>query len=731
MKKAVVPPSKKPHTKHPEKRNRSMDATLPMSNSKKPHTKHSEKRMSSIFRSMSNLNRLDILRVLYTKGSTSYTDLKHVAGFGTKKDSGKFAYHLRDLTQLALVERNKTERRYTITTQGKIVLELADRIEDNAFREGGKLRVRSSHTYDEFKRQRIVQSLVKEGDVPYELAEKITKEVESKIYRNEISYVTGALIREVANTVLLETNHEEYRNKLMRLGMPIYDVQQMLSNLDQVDGGMEDLIIKAGRNVFTENVMFGALQKDMADKHMSGALHISNIETWFTLPDVMFANIRELLKNGMDIGGKHAATSRIPKPRQLSDVMASLSIMIQLLSKEVSEEVVMAGLPQLIAEKCAESSDAEIENSLAWAFATASPASTLMTEEGGGEGASSITSIRLNLGSYAGIVKCIINAYEEYVRITPKPRVGLIIGYEKDGIESVSAQIARIVLLGGRVLFTKSPQVSGRGVVGGGPGKTGGAISISLMSVSVNLPGLAREVDPGEADLFIARLVLVIKPIVEALILRKRGIFEATHRGLNPQIARHTLYMQRAHASMIINLVGLNESVFDNLGFKYDRRGREVIQKIIRHAVEAGAVAAKAVDEKVAICMVSSEGAGRLARLDDKRYGRQTLDPGGAKPYSQGMTFAASELSKYTNKSPPITLYNRISRSLNAGLQVKLKVPKEESDPAVVKSALEKMVTLIPSFMPVKEIAVCAKCGFKDRPFEAKCPKCQMPRPAV
>jgi len=28
---------------------------------------------------------------------------------------------------------------------------------------------------------------------------------------------------------------------------------------------------------------------------------------------------------------------------------------------------------------------------------------------------------------------------------------------------------------------------------------------------------------------------------------------------------------------------------------------------------------------------------------------------------------------------------------------------------------------------PVKKIAICGECGFKDEPFEDKCPKCKSP----
>ena len=74
---------------------------------------------------------------------------------------------------------------------------------------------------EEFNSHKIIQSLVREGSLPLELAQKITEEVENRIYKYQTTYLTGSLIREMVNSVLLEHGHEEYRNKLARLGLPV------------------------------------------------------------------------------------------------------------------------------------------------------------------------------------------------------------------------------------------------------------------------------------------------------------------------------------------------------------------------------------------------------------------------------------------------------------------------------------------------------------------------------
>jgi len=67
------------------------------------------KRVRMIFSVMASPNRIDILRILNSKGPLTYSELKSLAGFKSKKESGKFAYHLRKLLRQSLVALNKSE----------------------------------------------------------------------------------------------------------------------------------------------------------------------------------------------------------------------------------------------------------------------------------------------------------------------------------------------------------------------------------------------------------------------------------------------------------------------------------------------------------------------------------------------------------------------------------------------------------------------------------------------
>ena len=673
------------------------------------------KRVRMIFSVMASPNRIDILRILNSKGPLTYSELKSLAGFKSKKESGKFAYHLRKLLRQSLVALNKSERRYTITNLGKLVLSLARQIEERSIIESGKMYVRTSHeSIEEFNSHKIIQSLVREGGLPLELAQKITEEVENRIYKYQTTYLTGSLIREMVNSVLLEHGHEEYRNKLARLGLPVYDVQDMLSKVDSIDNGTPGLLFKTGQKVFAEHLLTNTLPKDVADSHLSGDLHITSPGTWSLVPDTIFVNVKELIEDGIDLGGKYLAVSRIASIKDLDDLVSSLSTIILLILREASQEIVMDGLVQLLAKHTKNIS--ELEHKLTNAFANVSTASKYNT--------TTQLSFRLQLGSDVKVVNTILAAYKNYAKITPIPRIGLIIDHEKGKLSDVSKTLAEIIILGGKVIVSKGSVSSGG--ISNETTKNAGSLAIKLQSISINLPRLAFESNKDETY-FRARLAILMKPALSSMALRKKDISDLTRRGLNPVLAKITQYMQRNSISLVLNLVGLREAIFNILGYKDNKEGRDILHKVIETAVDIAAKKGKELGEDVRICMTESEGSSRFASLDGEKYGKNSLlNTIESDSYSEGVGLKGSEISELTAKNEKITECNKIAKMLNGGLLVQLQLGND-SKVDDIKSTIEKAAQLTPTFKLVKQVHICVECGYKDEKLTDKCPKCKSP----
>ncbi len=671
------------------------------------------KRVRMIFSVMASPNRIDILRILNSKGPLTYSELKSLAGFKSKKESGKFAYHLRKLLRQSLVALNKSERRYTITNLGKLVLSLARQIEERSIIESGKMYVRTSHdSIEEFNSHKIIQSLVREGTLPLELSQKITEEVENRIYKFQTTYLTGSLIREMVNNVLLEHSYEEYRNKLARLGMPVYDIQEMFTNVENVQNGAEDILFKTGKNVLAEYLLTNTLPKDVADSHLSGDLHITNPGIWSLVPDVVFLSLKELIEEGLQLGGKSLGVSRVSQPKTLDDLSIILPMILSLVSKEASQEIIIDELQAVLAKTSKNLGD--IEKSLLDIFKLSSTSISY-------DKTSTIISFRLVLSTDPKITKVILSAYKSYLEMTPLSKIGLVIDYEKGKISEVSDIISTIISLGGNVIFSKG-SCSTNGILKAEEKHIG--TSIKLGSITINLPRLAFESNKDETY-FRARLALLIKPAIDSMVLRKKDISDLTRRGINPLLSKNTQFMQKNSMSLILNLVGLKEAVFSILGHKDDKDGQEILYKVLQTAVDVASKKGKEAGVNVTIAMVDTDGISRFTTLDSEKYGKNSVQNSTSSGlYSQGFSINSTKSSDLTPKNELISQYSKISKILNGGLLLKINFDKK-SKATELKSVIEKMGSLTSSFKPILHVPVCGNCGFKGEKLVDKCPTCK------
>ena len=201
-----------------------------------------------MLKAVSSPLRLQILNLLFDKSALSYTELMNQLKMNPSRDAGRFAYHLKFLLKADLVEADVEAKKYFLTDLGKMVLDVADRVEKKAVKPRGMV-VRTSHlTLEEFDVNKIANSLIKEAKVPAELAQKAAKEAEKRLVKSKTKYLTASLIREVVNGILVEKGYEDYRNKLTRVGMPIHEVTALIESKDTTQD-CEATISKAGQTV--------------------------------------------------------------------------------------------------------------------------------------------------------------------------------------------------------------------------------------------------------------------------------------------------------------------------------------------------------------------------------------------------------------------------------------------------------------------------------------------------
>jgi anaerobic ribonucleoside-triphosphate reductase len=151
-------------------------------------------------------------------------------------------------------------------------------------------------------------------------AEDVAFEVEKKIFDLNLKFISGPLIRELVNNVLLakSTEHPEfalYRNLLTRVGAPVYDAYLM----DQGQGfkAKENANLqpnpetshKRKADWVSEEEYLLLMPPKIADAHLSGDIHIHDLEYFGTRPFCQDWDLRYFLYYGLMPDGLGTRTS--------------------------------------------------------------------------------------------------------------------------------------------------------------------------------------------------------------------------------------------------------------------------------------------------------------------------------------------------------------------------------------------------------------------------------------
>ena len=152
----------------------------------------------------------------------------------------------------------------------------------------------------EWDRNRIVRQIVEETKLvetfygyegaDEETAQDIAHDVENRIKNMGLKSLSGPLIREIVNITLLEKGMIQYRNVSTRVGTPVFDAHQIdvgrgfeahdNANLQE---NAETSHKKKADKISKEQYLL-QLPPDLADHHLSGEMHIHDLEYFGTRP---------------------------------------------------------------------------------------------------------------------------------------------------------------------------------------------------------------------------------------------------------------------------------------------------------------------------------------------------------------------------------------------------------------------------------------------------------------
>lgn len=616
--------------------------------------------------------RLQVLTLLYDKGPLTYTEIMTSIKMNQGKDAGKFAYHLKFLLRTDLIEPELDTKKYKLTDLGKMIVDIAEEIDRHTFKQK-KVMVRTSRlAMEEFDRNKIALSLIKEANVPVSLAQKIARETEKRLQAFKTKYLTAPLIREIVNTILLEKGLEEYRHKLTRLGIPVYDVAQLIkTTANTATPSVEAVHKAAGDAVIEEYTLLNTLPRDVADAHMAGAIHLDNLGSWILKPNEITHNLRCFLKNGTNPKNHTVSLGSGRPPKNFETALAATINMLKNASSEVVGEQTIDYFNLFLAPFTKNMPSEEIkeklrlflynlnqtlsnegaQTSVTLGLEFTVPEFLKETEATGVEG-----KVEGRYGDFEAetrtLATVLLQIIAEENREKPIFNPSLVIKLRPEILENSECQpmllqAHQIATLMGTPYFANLCPEKQRFVSYAATGTRLGTEwkndweldtlqTGKLDGVTLNLPRIAYLCD-GKQEKFSHLLDEQLEIAIKALEIKHQIIKQRLGEGLLPFLSQNTVdasYFKLENAIRVISFAGLYEAVYalfgkslgkDNAALKF---AEQVLSAISTFAKEHS----RKPENRIVCSMVSSaEATRRFAGLDAERFGWAKINAQGSK----------------------------------------------------------------------------------------------------
>lgn len=190
----------------------------------------------------------------------------------------------------------------------------------------------SDEAIDGWNRQRIIDALIREAAVDEQTAEAISLEVQKIILDSAISTVTAPLIRELVDAKLIERGMEEARKRHTRLGVPLYDAEQMIMHPNKenanVPHGPEATNLTLAENIKKEYALLSVFPHEVGEAHMRGAIHLHDLG-FIDRPYCSGQSLEYLKKFGLNLPNSLAMAKPAKHPEVLLAHMVKFAAALQ------------------------------------------------------------------------------------------------------------------------------------------------------------------------------------------------------------------------------------------------------------------------------------------------------------------------------------------------------------------------------------------------------------------
>ncbi|MFQ6080077.1 MAG: anaerobic ribonucleoside-triphosphate reductase [Candidatus Bathyarchaeia archaeon] len=719
-----------------------------------------------VLKAVSSPLRLQVLNLLFDRGPLSYTEIMGILRLSPSRDAGRFAYHLKSLLKTDLIEPDVKTKKYRLTDLGRMILGITESIEERVFRRR-KMMVRTSRlAMEEFDRNKIAESLIREASVPIDLAQKIARETERRLLKFKTKYLTASLIREFVNAILIEKGLEEYRHKLTRLGFPVHDVTQLIKSTGATSLGVEAVHKTAGDRVIEEYTLLNVLPRDIADAHLSGTLHINNLGCWILKPEEFMHDLRFFLRWGLNLGRiDHTGPSSLP-PKSFEAALLTASNLLKIAATEISGEQALDFFNVFLAPFAQGLSEERIREGLRFFSLNLNQ---FLSKEGfpiraslglelvvpdfleereaigpGGE----------KMGHYGDfgeesrlLASLLFETMFEDDKHKPIFNPSLIVKLRPEALkdkecEDLLFQSHRLAAERGLPYFAnlcpkgqKHAFYTATGCRFAAEWKGDWELDTlqtgNIGGTMINLPRVSYDAK-GKQVKFFRILDEQLEMALRALEIKYRTIKQRAREGLLPfltQKANGNHYFRIENASRHVSFVGLNEAVQSLFGKAIHENGkaldfaREMVKRILRTVQRY----AKKPETRATVSMVPNpDAAKRLAELDVERYGWAEVRARGTKEQPFYTDMIAVPLNTRVSWKERLSIEGEFHKLSPGGHLAVLQLADSEHDPNELLSATKHIVRRynIGLYTYNRNLGYCAHCQNTFYGIPPKCPVC-------
>ncbi len=719
-----------------------------------------------VLKAVSSNVRLKVLNLLFERGPLSYTEIMNILRLNPSRDAGRFAYHLKFLLKANLIEPDVKTKKYALTELGQMMVGVAEEIRERFFKRK-KMLVRTSRlAMEEFDRNKIAESLVKEANVPIDLAQKISRETEKRLSEFRTKYLTAPLIREIVNAILIEKGLEEYRHKLTRLGLPVHDVTQLIRSMGAQSLGVEAVHKAAGDAVLEEYTLLNVLPRDIADAHLSGALYINNLGCWIIKTNEFMHDLRFFFREGLNAGRTAFAGPAYPPPKSFESALLAASNLLKLAAMETSGEQTLAFFNVFLAPFAKGLKTERVREGLRFFISNLNQSLSekgLPIEASLGielvvpeflEKENAVGPDGKQIGCYADfseetrlVSSLLFEVMFEDERHKPIFNPSLIIGLRPEALRDKECEDLlflshKLAAQTGLPYFAnlcpreqKQASYTATGCRFATDWKVDWELDTlrtgTLDNVIINLPRVSYASDKDHTKFF-RLLDEQLEMALRALEIKYRTTKRRAKEGLLPFLAQESNgdpYFRLQNFSRSVGFLGLNEAVQSLCGkaLYEDQEALDLAEEIVKNLFSRVKRGAKKPETRAVLSMVSNaDAAKRLAELDVERYGWAKAKVQGSKELPFYTDMVAAPLNADIPWKKRLSIEQKFHRLTPGSHLALIQLADLELDPDKLLSVTREITGAyrVGLYAYNRNLAYCTRCQKAFYGVTSKCPLC-------